>query len=210
MKKLTLLVAISFLLLTTGSAVYACGGGGGGGGDSLPPTSPFSPADPRNLGIEDEDGALQTIDKAYRKGLGQKQARDMVEVKKWMDEGDYYGNLENKSQNIQTGVNVTGKVVDIFSGGAGSKINNIGQNSAIFIQTALESKQEGKSTAQALEDAAIKTGKNITKIDTLEKILETTTPNTQAPPAVDLGTPLPDESFGAGGPAPADDSVFDL
>ena len=213
MKNVNLLVVILILFLTTGGTAIACGGGGGGGGgggaDMLPPDSHFDPADPHNLGVEDEDGLLQTIDEIYRKGLKKKQAQDMAESKKWIDEGNYYENLEKKGKNIQTGANVAGNVIDIFTGGAGSKINNIGQNSAIFIQTTIESKQKGKSTTQALEDAAIKTGKNITKINTLEKILKTT-PNIKPPPAVDLGTPLPDHSFGAGGPAPLDENVFNL
>ncbi|MDZ7667014.1 MAG: hypothetical protein U5K27_17095 [Desulfotignum sp.] len=41
----------------------------------LPPDSHFDPADPHNLGVEDEDGVLQTIDEIYRKGLKKKQAR---------------------------------------------------------------------------------------------------------------------------------------
>ncbi|MFO7999396.1 MAG: hypothetical protein R6U86_10505, partial [Bacteroidales bacterium] len=63
--------------------------------------------DPRNLGIEDEDGALQTIEETYRKGLEQKQAEDMAETKKWMDEGDYYEDFENKSKSVQIGVNIS-------------------------------------------------------------------------------------------------------
>ncbi|MDZ7667015.1 MAG: hypothetical protein U5K27_17100 [Desulfotignum sp.] len=133
----------------------------------------------------------------------------MAELKKWMDEGNYYENLEKKGKNIQTGANVAGNVISIFTGGAVSQINNIGQNSAIFIQTTIESKQKGKSTAQALEDAAVKAGKNITKINKLEKFIKLT-PNIKPPPAVHLETPLPDHSFGAGGPAPLDENIFNL
>jgi hypothetical protein len=88
-------------------------------------------------------------------------------------------------------------------------INSIGQNSAIFIQTFLESKNKGKSETQALDDAFSASGRNISKINTLEKILKIT-PNIKAPPAMDPGISPSDHSFGAGGPAPLDESVFDL
>ncbi|MFO8090598.1 MAG: hypothetical protein R6U13_12215, partial [Desulfatiglandaceae bacterium] len=168
--------------------------------------------DPRNLGIEDEDGALQTIEETYRKGLEQKQAEDMAETKKWMDEGDYYEDFENKSKSVQIGVNISNIIFDFFTGGSTSKINNIGQNSAVFIQKAQESYQKNKSLAQAFEDASVEMAKNAAKINTASKIAKilNSTPNIKAPPAVDLGTPAPDHSFGAGGPAPADESVFDL
>lgn len=171
---------------------FACNGGGGGNPSS--DSDSFvdgPPAPPKN------------------------QAKDMDEGKKWRDEGDYYEDMENKGETIQTGVNIAGNVVDYFTRGAGSKINSIGQTSAIFIQTFFESKNKGKSETQALDDAFSASGRNISKINTLEKIdtlkeILKRTPNIKAPPAMDPGISPPDHSFGAGGPAPLNESVFDL
>jgi hypothetical protein len=202
---------------------FGCGGGGGGGGggadsmseDGIVNGGGWSQFDPAvTEGIIGADGQLQTIQQNYRDGLKQQQAEQMAKNKKWMDEGDYYEKLEKAGEATQTGVNVAGSILDIATGGATSNINKIGEHTANFVESSMKSYNNGKSASEIFSDAMIETGKKAAKVDQFQKAydfiknLENSSPNMKAPPAVNLGTPSPDGSFGAGGPQLDHDSNF--
>jgi hypothetical protein len=212
-------ILIFLCILSANNLAMACGGGGGGGdgtADGIAIGGPFSPLDPQAAeAVIGADGQVETISQNYRKGLQRQQAEQMAQSQKWIDEGNYYEKLEKNGETVQMGVNVAGSIVDLVSAGTTSRINKIGQHTADFVESGMESYNQGKSASQILEDAMIGAGQKAAKVDTLQKTMEflknikNSSPNIKAPPAVHLGTPGPtDGSFGAGGPAPQDNSIF--
>lgn len=206
-------------LFLSGATALATGGGDGGGGDDAGMTDDgiaagggWSSYDPSVAeGIIGADGQLETIEQNYRKGILQQQAELSRKTKVWLEEGKYYEKLEKRGKTVQTAVNVAGTVVNVVSGGATSKINQIGQHTANALESGMESYNAGKSAPEIFNDAMLGAGKKAAKVDTIKNMmkminnLHNSSPNIKPPPAITYGEMETDGSFGAGGPALDDD-----